>query len=93
MVDQTGGPVLGTRVAVERRRGPSLWRRVRTDGSYLSASDPRVWIGLGPGGEAVLVRAHWPDGLVEQWPAPEPGAYYTLRRGTGAVVPREGGGR
>ena len=89
MVDGTGGPVLGTRVAVVRRSGPTLWRRVHSDGSYLSASDPRVWFGLGPQGEAVRVRAHWPDGMVEEWAAPA-GAYLTLRRGSGAPVAPEG---
>ena len=89
MVDGTG-PVLGTEVAVERRQGPTLWRRVHTDGSYLSAGDPRVLFGLGPGGVATRVRAHWPDGLVEEWPAPSPGGYHTLKRGTGtpATVPK-----
>ena len=90
MVDATGGFVLGTRVAVVRRVGPTLWRRVHTDGSYLSASDPRVWFGLGAGGEAMRVRAHWPDGLVEEWPAPTAGAYHTLRRGSGARVEAKG---
>lgn len=38
---------LGARVGVERAGKPTLWRRVRTDGSYLSASDARVHVGLG----------------------------------------------
>ena len=32
----------GALVGVERAGRPTLWRRVKTDGSYLSASDPRV---------------------------------------------------
>ena len=37
----------GARIGVERAGRPTVWRRVRTDGSYLSASDARVHVGLG----------------------------------------------
>ena len=37
----------GAWIGVERAGRPTLWRRVRTDGSYLSASDVRVHFGLG----------------------------------------------
>ena len=38
---------IGARVGVVREGQPTLWRRARTDGSYLSASDDRVHFGLG----------------------------------------------
>ena len=38
---------MGARVGIERAGQPTLWRRVKTDGSYLSASDIRVHFGLG----------------------------------------------
>ena len=38
---------LGARVGLLRGDGSVVWRRARTDGSYLSGSDPRVHIGLG----------------------------------------------
>src|SRR5262245_49606371 len=38
---------MGARVGIERTGKPTLWRRVKTDGSYLSASDIRVHTGLG----------------------------------------------
>jgi len=38
---------IGAWVGVERAGRPTLWQRVRTDGSYLSASDVRVHFGLG----------------------------------------------
>ena len=41
------GSAIGAWVGVERAGQPTLWRRVRTDGSYLSASDVRVHFGLG----------------------------------------------
>ncbi|PYR91920.1 MAG: RNA-binding protein, partial [Acidobacteria bacterium] len=57
----------GTWIGVERMGQPTLWRRVRTDGSYLSASDTRVHFGLGatPGVTAIVVQ--WPDGTRERW--------------------------
>src|SRR5215471_4580209 len=39
--------MLGARVEVVVSGKRSIWRRVRTDGSYLSAHDPRVIVGLG----------------------------------------------
>ena len=39
--------MIGARVEVKRKGAPSLWRRAATDGSYASASDPRVLVGLG----------------------------------------------
>ena len=56
----------GAWIGVERAGTPTLWRRVRTDGSYLSASDTRVHVGLGalPTIGAVVIR--WPDGTEER---------------------------
>ena len=39
--------MLGARVGVVRSDGRTFWRRVRSDGSYASANDPRVIVGLG----------------------------------------------
>lgn len=79
---------LGARVGVERAGKPTLWRRVRTDGSYLSASDARVHVGLGaadpdvaPATLAVIVE--WPDGVREQWTGVQPNRLHTLKRGSG----------
>jgi enediyne biosynthesis protein E4 len=73
----------GARVAVVSAGSKPLWRRVQTDGSYLSASDMRVHFGLGdnPGGLAVVV--HWPDGEKERWKGVRPDALITLRQGDG----------
>ncbi len=74
---------MGARVGVERAGRPTLWRRVKTDGSYLSASDIRVHAGLGqhPAVDAVTVR--WPDGEIERWTDVQGDRVVTLRRGTG----------
>ncbi len=77
-----GRDMLGARIEVRRTGASALWGRVRTDGSYCSASDPRVLLGLGGGSKVEAVRVHWPDGTTEAWPAPEIGNYTTLRQGS-----------
>jgi enediyne biosynthesis protein E4 len=79
--------MLGTRVAILLRDGRTLWRRARSDGSYLSASDPRVLVGLGERGAVQRVRVYWPGGSVEEWDVDELGRYLTLVEGTGRTVP------
>jgi hypothetical protein len=82
VVDEAGRDALGARVELVRDGAPSLWRRVRVAASYLSSNDPRVLFGTGDS-PAPAVRVHWPDGAVEEWPEPRPGAYSRLRRGEG----------
>jgi hypothetical protein len=79
--------MLGARVAVLRRGAPTLWRRVATDGSYASASDPRVLVGLGGASAVTEVRILWPDGKTESFPPPPLCAYSDLVQGTGRPVP------
>ncbi len=76
----------GTRVAVHREGKPTLWRRVRTDGSYASASDPRVLVGLGNDPAVTEVEVHWLDGTVEAWTGLPVDAYSVLVQGTGTAV-------
>ncbi len=80
---------LGAWVHVLRQQGPQLWRRVRTDGSYLSAGDPRLTIGLGDAPRVSGVEVRWPGGRSEVFEV-EPGRYQTLREGSGRPVEREG---
>jgi len=75
----------GTRVAVFRRNAPTLWRRVHSDGSYCSSSDPRVLFGLGNAPEITKVQAHWVSGRVEEWTGLPAGKYTTLREGSGTT--------
>jgi len=74
---------IGSRVGVERAGRPALWRRVRTDGSYLSASDVRAHFGLGSSAEVGAVVVEWPDGGRERWADVKGDRLVTLRRGTG----------
>ena len=63
-----GRDMLGARVEIVRKDKPTLWRRARADGSYASANDPRVLVGLGESTEAPTIRVRWPGGGVEEWP-------------------------
>jgi hypothetical protein len=79
---------LGARVGLERSGRPTLWRRVKTDGSYLSASDSRVHFGLGPSPAIGAVVVEWPDGARERWATGvAANRAVTLTRGTGAAMP------
>jgi len=80
-----GRDMLGARVEVIRKNAPTLWRRARSDGSYASANDPRVVVGLGDGTDPPTVRVHWPDGRVEEWSAVAIDTWSVLRQGKGAA--------
>jgi len=80
---RAGRDALGARVGIERAGAPTLWRRARADGSYASASDPRVLVGLGESGDVSRIIVRWPSGRSETFPAPPLGAYLTLREGEG----------
>lgn len=74
---------LGARVAITPPSGPTRWRRARADGSYASASDPRVLVGLGTLSGPVRVRVVWPNGRVEEWRDVPIDRYTTLTEGSG----------
>ena len=76
--------MLGARVAVTGA-GETRWRHVRTDGSYASAHDPRVLVGLGASAESPRVRVVWASGRVEEWRDLPVDAYTTLTEGQGAA--------
>jgi enediyne biosynthesis protein E4 len=75
--------MIGARVEIVRKGKPSLWRRSRADGSYASANDPRVLVGLGESGDPVTLRVRWPDGKTETWIDQAVDRYVTLRHGEG----------
>jgi hypothetical protein len=87
----SGGPegppardMLGARVRITRGDGSTLWRRVRADGSYASANDPRVLAGLGSDARAPQIRVQWPDGTAEEFRDVPVDRWTTLRQGAGA---------
>ncbi len=73
----------GARLEVKRAGLPTIWRRVHADGSYLSASDPRLLIGLGKTPKIDQLKVHWLDGSVEEFTPPPLRQYGTLVQGTG----------
>ena len=75
--------MVGTRVQVVRRDGTALWRRARADGSFASANDPRVLVGLGESDGISLVRVFWPAGEIEEWTDVPSDRYTTLTQGAG----------
>ena len=79
----SGRDMLGAKVTLLRPDGTGLVRRVRSDGSYASASDPRVIFGLGDATSFSRVRVQWPGGRVEEWPVPGVDRWSTIREGTG----------
>jgi len=85
-VMENGRHSLGAHVLVFRTGGSVLWHRVHTDGSYASAGDPRVLIGLGKATAIDRIEVRWPDGVRERWTDVGVGRYTTLRRGEGRIV-------
>ena len=75
--------MLGARVEIILDNGMTLWRRARSDGSYASANDPRVLVGLGQSTRAPRVHVVWPDGSTEEWSSVAIDRYTTLTQGSG----------
>ena len=89
LVGAGGRDMVGARVEVIRASGPALVRRARSDGSYASANDPRVLVGLGASTETPRVRVRWPDGRAEEWASVAIDRWTTLtRRGDSPVSPK-----
>jgi hypothetical protein len=80
---RTPRDMLGARVGIVRSTGPTLWRRARSDGSYASANDPRVLVGLGASAEHPRIEVQWPDGTREQWSDAAVDRWATLKQGEG----------
>ncbi|MEJ1929497.1 CRTAC1 family protein [Nostoc sp. NIES-2111] len=62
------------------------WQRLKNGGgSYLSAHDPRMVLGLGEDASPVDVEVHWPWPSLrkERFPGLRPGQYHKLREGGG----------
>ncbi len=77
---------IGARAAVIRHSKQTPWREVRTDSSYLSASDVRVHFGLGDQADIDAVIVEWPDRSREKFEGIKADRIATLRQGTGKRV-------
>jgi enediyne biosynthesis protein E4 len=81
----------GARVVLYRKNSPPMGRRVATDGSYLSAHDPRVHFGLGTDSDVknappLQIVVVWPDGHREKWQAAKFDCAIQLIEGSGTAV-------
>ena len=81
LVGKDGRDMLGAQVGIVVADNNILWRRVRTDGSYLSASDARVLVGVGAAMRVTAVRVRWPDGTTEEWKDLPVDRYTVLKQG------------
>jgi len=80
---------IGARVtATARGRRLTAWRI--GGGSYQSASDPRIHIGLGDADRAEQIEVTWPSGRVDQFGPLAADAGYRLREGAEAAEPLRG---
>lgn len=79
LVGKNGRDTLGAHVEIVIAKDRVLRRRVRTDGSYLSANDPRVLVGLGVATRVQAVRVRWPDGTMEEFKDVAVDKYTTLK--------------
>ena len=83
---------IGARVVVESGgRRQFVWRT--GGGSYQSASDPRLMIGLGTADRVDAVEVTWPSGRVDRHTGLLPGRGYRLREGDASfkMLPGFGG--
>lgn len=99
-VDRGGPPAIALRALVSDRHalGASIRiesngtlrkaQTIRGDSSYLSASDPTIYVprSLVHDGASVRIVVRWPDGKQEEFPWGEVARERTLRQGTGHSV-------
>jgi hypothetical protein len=83
---------LGARVGLLRKDRATVWRRAHTDGSYLSASDPRVHFGIQSAADVAGVVVEWPRGSREVWTDLRVNQVVTLKQGTGERQPARSDG-
>jgi hypothetical protein len=86
LLSKTGRDDLGARAQINVAKDIVRWRRARTDGSYLSANDPRVLVGLSSSRSVESVRVYWADGTIEEWKDVPVDRYAKLTENTGARV-------
>ena len=89
VIGKSGRDMLGAHIEIVVSEKNVLRRRARTDGSYLSANDPRVIVGLDSASHVQTVRVRWPDGSVEEWKGLEADRYVSLKQGTASAFNKQ----
>ena len=75
----------GARIGIVRQGQPTLWKRVGTDGSYLSASDSRALFGLGALPGSTGSSPNGPMARRSTWTGIQADREVALRRGSGTA--------
>ncbi len=70
---------IGARVLVKDDANRTQIFDVTTAGSYLSANDGRVVVGLGASNRVRYVEVHWPGGRIQKLSNPETSHYITIK--------------
>ena len=83
LVSTRGHPIIGARVALVNDGKKRKWRRTRRDGSYASANDPRLIIGLGGDAGDQHLFVLWPDGRRESFTGLAADRYHRIEHGKG----------
>ena len=83
--EQSNRDAIGARVTVSTAGGGVLFDQVKGGGSYLSASDPRLYFGLGGDDQVRRITIHWPSGASESVHGVAPRTIVTIREGKGVV--------
>ncbi len=71
---------LNARVELKLDKLPPLLRRGRRDGSYCSANDPRILIGLGEHDRIRALQVNWPDGSQSRHAVEKVDQYLEIRQ-------------
>ena len=82
LTGKVGRDMLGSQLEVVTSAGQVMRRRLRTDGSYVSANDARLLVGLGLATQVKAVRVRWPNGSLEEWNDLPVDRYIQLKEGT-----------
>jgi hypothetical protein len=82
----SAGPEANQRSSPSRRT--RQLRELHTDGSYLSAHDPRVLFGLGADAAGQDVEVRWPDGKIQTARGIRPDRYYEWQEGQPPIPAR-----
>jgi enediyne biosynthesis protein E4 len=81
----------GARVRVTQD-GAAQTREVRSNFSYLSASDPRPHFGFGSNAHPVDIQVHWPSGTVDTLKNIAIDRFILFKEGCGSISPGKGAG-
>ncbi len=76
---------VGAKVTLRLADGRRIVRHRKGGGSYLSAGDPRLLIGVGPATRVEGVEVRWPSGLEERLGQIDAGLSYLVVEGSGRI--------